>query len=87
MSEFPETNNLEGNKANPKEFPIASLREFLLPSQLVNVRLFEGSSLQDLDDKINRWIGETKSIVAIPSSVSKTSEGNYLIAISFVNAD
>lgn len=87
MSEFPNTENLEGNAASNQEFPISSLREFLLPSQLVGVRMFEADNLQALDDKVNRWIFDTKSIVAIPSSISRTADGNYMIAISFVPAN
>jgi hypothetical protein len=86
MSEFPDTQNLQGNDIPEKEFPIASLRDFLLPSQAVSVSLFEADSIAELENQINGWVKDTGNIVAIPSTVSKSADGKYMIAISFVEA-
>jgi len=86
MSEFPETDSLEGTATRQYEFPVSSLREFLLPSQTVFIKTFEDATLAGLDAKISAWVHETQNIIAIPSSVSKF-EGVYMIALSYVSAN
>ena len=79
-----------GNNADkPREFPLPSLRDFMLPDQLVSVQSFEAASLSLLDEKINKWIEATGSIVAIPSPVNRVMSGDittYMISMTYLKA-
>ena len=85
LDKVPTGNNLP----EAAEFPLPSLRNFLMPGQLVSIKSFEASSLKELDDMINRWVYETASIIAIPSQLVKMIEASgdlYLITVTFVQA-
>ena len=67
------------------DFPIESLRHFLLPNQLLSVKFFSEKTLHDLEKQINDWVSKTKSIivyVGIPNNGNDT----ITIAITFVPA-
>lgn len=89
LNEVPTGNNA----AEPRQFPLPSLRDFMLPDQLVLVQSFEASSLIKLDEKINEWITSSGAIVAIPSPVNRVTEGEgiavsttYLISMTYLQA-
>jgi hypothetical protein len=77
------------NAAEVRQFPLPSLRDFMLPDQLVLVQSFEAASLDKLDEKINDWIRKSSAIVAIPSSVNRvTLDGvtSYMISMTYLQA-
>ena len=69
----------------PVDFPLPSLRDFMLPDQLVLIQSFEAETLQALDTEVNRWVQQTKSIIAIPSTITQ-AEGKYLLTLTYVPA-
>ena len=89
LDEVPTGNNAD----EPRQFPLPSLRDFMLPDQLVLVQSFEAATLAKLDEKINDWIKATSSIVAIPSTVNKVTVGEgstavttYMISMTYLRA-
>lgn len=73
-----------GNQKTVREFPIQSLRDFLIPDALLQVKLFEAKSLADLDSAINTWVLESKAIVATVSPALKTAvAGDLGISVSY----
>lgn len=75
--------------AEVRQFPLPSLRDFMLPDQLVLVQSFEATSLDKLDQQINAWIRESSAIVAIPSPVNcVTLDGatRYMISMTYLQA-
>jgi hypothetical protein len=79
-----------GNNATPPtEFPLPSLRKFMLPDQLVLVRSFEAATLPELEETVNDWVVKTLAVIAIPSSLSKvtTESGTcYLLTVTYIRA-
>lgn len=85
LDEVPTGNNAK----DPRSFPLPSLRDFMLPDQLVWVQSFEAASLALLDEKINTWVEATGSIVAIPSPVNRVVVDDvttYLISMTYLRA-
>lgn len=72
--------NPSGNQTPAREFPIQSLREFLLPDALLKVKLFEAKDLSELDTLVNEWVIEAKAIVATVSPAIKTFVGSDIEA-------
>jgi hypothetical protein len=60
------------------EFPIQSLRQFLMPDQVVLLKTFEAGTIQELDNLINKWVSETKNIIAIPGALIQQNNKCYL---------
>jgi hypothetical protein len=67
------------------DFPIPSLRQFLMPEQTVFVKAFATPTLEQLEFEINKWVTETKSIIALPGNISYDS-GIYHLALTYVPA-
>ncbi len=67
------------------EFPINSLRHFLLPDQLVQVKSFSANSLAELDAVINAWVTETQSVIAVVGPLVK-AENAYTLSLTFVSS-
>ena len=70
-------------------FPLNSLQEFLMPNTLLNLKTFKALSLGELENNINKWVGDTQSIVCIPSQISEIEEaGNkhFVITVTYVPA-
>ena len=67
------------------EFPLQSLRQFMLTDQTVKLKTFEAKDLQQLDTQINTWVKQTNNIIAIPGPVVITSEG-VVLSLTFVEA-
>jgi hypothetical protein len=67
------------------EFPLQSLRQFMMPDQTVKLKTFEAKDLQQLDMQINTWVKQTNNIIAIPGPVVITSEG-VVLSLTFVEA-
>lgn len=68
------------------EFPLPSLRQFLMPDQVVRVRSFLAPNLEDLDRQVNEWIGQTKSIVAVPGTLTLHGEQGVGLTLTYVPA-
>lgn len=77
------------NEPKPVEFPLPSLRQFLTPDQTVKVKTFTGATIHKLDEQINKWVYETKNIIATVSPAAQTSHGDaggYLLSVTYVEA-
>jgi len=77
------------NPETPPEFPIPSLRKFMLPNQLVMHKSFEAKSLEELDAQVNNWVHESMSIVAIPSQINRQVDDkgtHYLLSLTYIPA-
>lgn len=81
---------LHAGGMSPKEFPLRSLRQFLIPEATLLVKSFEAASISELDEKINTWISSTKAIVAVPAPVAKFEhDGNktYILSVTYLPAN
>jgi hypothetical protein len=67
------------------EFPLQSLRQFMLPDQTVKLKTFAAKDVQQLDEQINTWVKQTNNIIAIPGPVITTLEG-VALSLTFVEA-
>lgn len=68
------------------EFPLPSLRQFLMPNQTVQLRVFMASSIEELEQQVNEWIQRTKAIVAVPGPVTSLGENSVSLALTYVPA-
>jgi hypothetical protein len=85
VDEVPTGNNAPA----PVEFPLPSLRKFLLPDQLVLLRSFEAPTLPELDAQVNQWVTETMAIITIPSSINKIESASgttYTVTLTHIRA-
>jgi hypothetical protein len=77
------------NDPEPVDFPLPSLRQFMTPDQTVQVKTFTGGNIHggndSLDEQINRWVYETKNIIATVSPLSQTPSG-YSLSVTYVEA-
>jgi len=67
------------------EHPLASVRHTLVPDTLVNVKVFEGDSTDNVEAKINEWVGSTQNLVVCPGPVYWTGTV-ATVAITYVEA-
>jgi hypothetical protein len=67
------------------EFPLPSLRQFLLPDQTVKLRIFTAPDSVQLEQTINEWVQATQAIIAVVGSVVKTSD-EVSLALTYVPA-
>ena len=75
-----------GNETKqPMEFPIPSLRQFLLPDTLVYVHWFR-TRTEQLEKAVNQWITAHKVIIAAVSS--PVIDGDFMsISVTYVSPD
>tara|TARA_R110000751_G_scaffold1985_5_gene7585 strand:- start:481 stop:774 length:294 start_codon:yes stop_codon:yes gene_type:complete len=77
------------NDPAPAEFPLPSLRQFLMPDQTVKVKTFTSGNIHsgdsNLDDQINQWVYKTKNIIATVGPLAM-SAGGYSISVTYVEA-
>ena len=67
------------------EFPLQSLRQFMMPDQTVQLKTFQAKDIQQLDLQINAWVQTTKSIIAVPGPVVISTDG-VALSLTFVDA-
>lgn len=67
------------------EFPLQSLRQFMLPDQTVQLKTFQAKDIQQLDTQINTWVKQTSNIIAIPGPIVTTPEG-VALSLTFIEA-
>jgi hypothetical protein len=79
LSEVPVGNNAP----EPVEFPLPSLRQFLTPDQAVQVKTFIGGGADEIDEQINRWVYETKNIIASVGPLASSPAG-YSISLTYI---
>lgn len=58
-------------------------KQTILPMSLAKVKLMEGQDLSSIEQNLNLWIAETKSVLLSVPFVSKTDQ-NYLIAVTYM---
>jgi len=58
----------------PVDVALSSLRHFLLPNQLFQVKGFLTSSFSELEQKINDWVKQTKNVVIVVGMPVKFEE-------------
>lgn len=67
------------------EFPIPSLREFLVPDQLVKLRVFQAKTLEELEEQVNLWVNSTQSLIVVPGQLFITADSCSL-ALTYLPA-
>jgi len=68
-----------------KTFPVDSLQNFLIPNQVLQLKLFCDDSLEGLEKQVNDWIRSTQAVVAVPGVIA-ISGGLLRIGLSYVPA-
>lgn len=69
----------------PKPFPLKSLQAFLIPDQLLAVKMFYAESLELLELKVNDWVSHTKAVIAVPGVIS-VADDMFYVTLSYVPA-
>lgn len=69
----------------PREFPLPSLRQFLMPDQVVQLKIFQAPDLPALETAIRTWVQQTKAIIAALGPVSSVS-GLMTLSLTYVAA-
>lgn len=72
--------------SQPVEFPLPSLRQFLMPDQTVQLRTFMAPNIEELDRQINEWIHHTKAIIAIPGPLTLLGDSGVGLSLTYVSA-
>jgi hypothetical protein len=73
------------NAAPVLSFPLPSLRQFLMPDQTVQFKVFQAPTLFDLDVEVNTWVQSTKSIIAVVGPLSNVGE-KVAVGLTYVAA-
>jgi hypothetical protein len=66
-------------------FPLPSLRQFLMPDQTVKFKIFQASTLFDLDAEVNNWVHVTKAIIAVVGPLNTLGD-KVTVALTYVAA-
>jgi hypothetical protein len=72
--------------SKPTEFPLPSLRQFLIPDQVVHFRSFIAANIEELDHQINEWVRESKAIIAVPGTLTLLGDQGVSLCLTYVNA-
>lgn len=72
--------------SKPTEFPLPSLRQFLIPDQVVHFRSFIAANIEELDHQINEWVRESKAIIAVPGTLTLLGDQGVGLCLTYVNA-
>lgn len=67
------------------EHPLPSIRNSLVPTALVKLKVFESDSIASVEHKINAWVNETQNLVVCPGPVHWTGAA-ATVAITYVKA-
>ncbi len=69
------------------EHPIYSVRESLVPSALVSVKVFKANTKDSLEKEIAAWVDRTQSLVVCPGPVHyDESRSQVTLALTYVAA-
>ncbi len=67
------------------DFPVDSLKHFLIPNQVLSFKLFQAKSAVELTEQINAWIAQTKNIIVSSGAPGVIGE-DIAIGLTFVPA-
>ena len=67
------------------DYPLVSVQESLVPTAVVNVKLFEADTQEALEELINQWVADTQNLVVCPGPVSIKDDVSS-VAITYVAA-
>ena len=65
------------------DYPLISVRESLVPTAVVSVKIFESVEGEELEEAVNKWVEETQNLVVCPGPVTN-KDGVSSIAITYV---
>jgi len=69
------------------EHPLYSVRETLVPSALVSVKVFSASTEDSLELEVASWVDKTQNLVVCPGPVSyEELSGRFILALTYVAA-
>jgi|TARA_R110000824_G_scaffold82768_15_gene207516 hypothetical protein len=68
------------------EHPIFSVREELVPHAVVNLKVFEGDTTEEIESAINEWVKKTQNLVVCPGPLS-VGMGRSSMAVTYVRAN
>ena len=66
------------------DYPLISVRESLVPTAVVNVKVFEAKTLQELEQSINEWVASTQNLVVCPGPLTREDNLSSVI-ITYVS--
>lgn len=67
------------------DFPLNSLRQFLVPNATLQVKTFAATTLIGLEKAVADWVHQTKNVVVVPGPITQSAT-DYLLAVSFLPA-
>ena len=65
--------------------PIFSVKESLVPTAVVNVKIFEAETADGLEELINKWVNDTQNLVVCPGPVTQR-ESLSSVVITYVSS-
>ncbi len=69
------------------EHPLYSVRETLVPSALVSVKVFHANTADSLELAVDSWVAKTQNLVVCPGPVNyEALSGNFVLALTYVAA-
>ena len=66
------------------DYPLISVKESLVPTAVVNVKVFEAETLQELERLINDWVASTQNLVVCPGPLTQEHNSSSVI-ITYVS--
>ena len=66
------------------EYPLISVKNSLVPTAIVHVKVFEAETIQKLEKIINEWVSTTQNLVVCPGPLTQ-NEGASTAIITYVS--
>ena len=67
------------------EHPLISVKDSLVPTAIVHVKVFEAETIQKLEEIINEWVISTQNLVVCPGPLTQ-NEGASAAMVTYVLA-
>lgn len=67
------------------EYPLISVKDSLVPTAVVHVKVFEAETVKKLEENINEWVSTTQNLVVCPGPLTQNESASTAI-ITYVSA-
>jgi hypothetical protein len=67
------------------DYPLFSVKESLVPTAVVNVKIFEAETADGLEEIINKWVNDTQNLVVCPGPVTQRDSLSSVV-ITYVSS-
>lgn len=67
------------------DYPLFSVKDSLVPTAVVNVKIFEAETADGLEELINKWVNDTQNLVVCPGPVTQRDSSSSVV-ITYVSS-